>query len=144
MTISIKDHKSVNGSLFSIGSSSMVLYSVCTLPFNWTVQRKFSDFLWLRNLLNKLFPGISIPPLPKAVKASDDKLIERRKGYFESFLIELLSHPDIKSSKYMTDFLSISDEKIFKVKVKESEKVSFPKYLSDLETATGKVFSFKF
>jgi len=85
-----------------------------------------------------MFPTISIPPLPKNTSLSE-KLIQRRKAYFESFLNELLSHPDIKSSKPITDFLSVVDDKTFKAKVKEYEKIRFPRNIAEIETVTGKV-----
>lgn len=55
------------------------------------VKRKYNDFIWLRNILIKMYPGIAVPPLPgKTMKSLDEKLVQRRKGYFESFLYEIL------------------------------------------------------
>jgi len=112
VSVIIVDHEVASGSLFNLVGSSIAIYHVKTHPFNWVVKRRYTDFIWLRTLLIKMYPGIPIPPLPeKTIKSLDEKLIQRRKGYFESFLTEILSFPDLKSSKYLTDFLSIQDEK---------------------------------
>ncbi|EAS01365.2 PX-SNX-like domain protein (macronuclear) [Tetrahymena thermophila SB210] len=141
VVVSIVEHEIVQGSLFSIGGSNLAIYHVKTMPFNWTVKRKQNDFIWLRNILIKMYPGIPIPPLPgKTMKSLDDKLVQRRKGYFESFLYEILSQPDLKSSKFITDFLSIGDDKIFKQRIKETEKCNRPKNLNEIETTSGKIY----
>ena len=48
----------------SLLSTQYTLYEVCTKPLNWFVQRRYSDFDWLRNILYKLFPRLFIPPIP--------------------------------------------------------------------------------
>ena len=54
------------------------------MPFNWNVKRHNSDFLWLRNILAKMYPGIALPPLPEKniIKTMNEKLGERKKMYF--------------------------------------------------------------
>mmetsp|Transcript_18401 Transcript_18401/g.33112 ORF Transcript_18401/g.33112 Transcript_18401/m.33112 type:complete len:101 (-) Transcript_18401:1625-1927(-) len=37
-----------------------VNYFITTLPFNWHVKRSYSDFLWLRGVLAKLYPGYAV------------------------------------------------------------------------------------
>lgn len=108
VSITVVDHEIVSGSLFSIGGSNIAIYHVKTMPFNWIVKRKYTDFVWLRSLLIKMYPGIPVPSLPgKSMKSIDEKLVSRRKGYFEAFLHEILTFPELKTSKYITDFLSI-------------------------------------
>ena len=144
VSVTIVEHEVASGSLFSLGGSTIAVYHVKTLPFNWIVKRKYTDFVWLRTLLIKMYPGIPIPPLPgKTMKSLDEKLVSRRKGYFESFLAEVMSFPDLKASKYLTDFLSIQDEKQFKLKVKATEKLIKPKNISEVETVSGKVDRFR-
>jgi len=42
VNVVINDHTVLTGSLFSVGSSSsIVMYAVNTLPFNWIVKRKY-------------------------------------------------------------------------------------------------------
>jgi hypothetical protein len=45
-------------------SSNYITYTVISLPNNWDVKRKDSDFYFLRKSLTKQFPHILIPPLP--------------------------------------------------------------------------------
>jgi len=44
----------VKGGLFS---ASYIQYQVTTMPFGWSVKRRFSDFFWLRNVLQKAHLG---------------------------------------------------------------------------------------
>ena len=42
------------GGLFS---SASVEYVIETMPMKWTVVRKFDDALWLRDQIQRLYPG---------------------------------------------------------------------------------------
>ena len=42
------------GGLFS---SASVEYVIETMPMKWTVVRKFEDALWLRDQIQRLYPG---------------------------------------------------------------------------------------
>ena len=44
-------------------SKSYVNYKIVTLPFEWAVTRRYSDFEWLRDILTKQYPGIFVPPI---------------------------------------------------------------------------------
>lgn len=48
--------KTVSGGIFGL-TSHYVLFKINTLPYNWEVRRKMKDFIWLRNVLCKLFPA---------------------------------------------------------------------------------------
>lgn len=39
-------------------------YLVETQPQNWAVRRRFNDFIWLREILEKRYPGLLVPSLP--------------------------------------------------------------------------------
>lgn len=39
------------------GLSKHTLYKIDTNNKNWSVKRRFNDFLWLRNNLLKTYPG---------------------------------------------------------------------------------------
>lgn len=41
------------GGLFS---KSHINYVISTTPYGWEVQRRFSEFTWLRKILLKLYP----------------------------------------------------------------------------------------
>ena len=47
----------VKGGIFS---SSYVQYTVKTAPQGWTVKRRYNDFFWLRDTLQKLHPGVFV------------------------------------------------------------------------------------
>ena len=46
-------------------------YELITLPYGWSVQRKFGDFKWLSATLNRIFPGYFIPNLVKKKNKND-------------------------------------------------------------------------
>ena len=51
--IKIKEYKIQQGGLFT---PSHINYVICTLPLGWEVQRRFSDFNWLKRTLLKQYP----------------------------------------------------------------------------------------
>jgi sorting nexin-7/30/sorting nexin-8 len=59
--ITVKNPKEKEGGVFG---KNYVLYEVQTEPFGWVVERRYSDFDWLRKLLQKFFPSFNVPPLP--------------------------------------------------------------------------------
>ena len=61
ITIKIQNPKQVNTSLLS---TPYTVYEVWTQEMKWIVNRRYSDFDWLRNTLKKFFPRYLIPPLP--------------------------------------------------------------------------------
>ena len=52
----------VEGGCFS---RSYVTYSINTIPFNFNVRKRYSDFEWLRNILGIIYLHMVIPPMPK-------------------------------------------------------------------------------
>ncbi len=46
-------------------SRSYVKFTVFTLPFEWKVYRRYSEFRLLHETLIKMFPGCVVPPIPK-------------------------------------------------------------------------------
>jgi hypothetical protein len=92
-------------------TNNYIAYQVTTKPFDYMVRRRFNDFMWLRTLLVKEYPGFYIPPLPeKGVKRSFDEgyLLERMKG-LQIFLDQVAEHPEIKASIYLLSFLKCGD-----------------------------------
>ena len=58
----------VEGGCFS---RSYVTYSINTIPFNFNVRKRYSDFEWLRNILGIIYPHMVIPPMPKKIMDID-------------------------------------------------------------------------
>ncbi|EGR34872.1 hypothetical protein IMG5_001010 [Ichthyophthirius multifiliis] len=137
--IQIIDHEIIQGSILRGGAYA--IYHIKTYPLNWNVKRTYNDFIWLQNILIKIYPGISVPQLPETViQFMDDKLANKRKAYYERFLQEITNQPQLKNSKYFCEFLQIQDNALFKQIVKDSEKINKPKKLNELENTEGKYF----
>lgn len=75
--ITLSDPKTVSGGIFGL-TSHYVLFKINTLPYNWEVRRKMKDFIWLRNVLCKLFPAKIIPPLDIKNTESDKHALSKR------------------------------------------------------------------
>ena len=58
----IKNPRLMNNNIFS---QSYIIYDIITEKFNWLVNRRYSDFIWIRDCLKSLFPTEIIPLLPK-------------------------------------------------------------------------------
>ncbi|CAD8135627.1 unnamed protein product [Paramecium pentaurelia] len=100
----------------SLLSASYYTYLVNTEPTGWNVQRSYNEFLWLREVLNKVYPGQYIPPLPKkAILKNEQELsLLKRMKFLEKFLQTLLQYELIRHDKWFYAFLSIKDDKDFK------------------------------
>lgn len=105
-----------------------IAYQVVTRPFDYIVRRRFNDFVWLRDILQKEYPGFYIPPLPeKGLKRSfqEEYLLERMKG-LQIFLEQISEHPEIKASIYMLNFLKCKSQDSFEKMKKDWSKHSTP------------------
>ena len=80
--ISISKPEKNAGGFFS---SDFVTYLVSTDPHKFQVRRRYSDFLWLRNILLDFFPGIMIPPIPSKNYGQrlHEDFIQQRMRYLE-------------------------------------------------------------
>ena len=119
--VSKVEHKA--GGLFSFAYWE---YTVETIPFEWTVIRRESDFIKLREVLVKKFPHYAIPPLiiPKDANSGNEQAIAKTKEDFQMFLNSLILNEEILCSSFLEEFLSIHDYKGFKEvkKLREAEK----------------------
>ena len=72
------------------------------------VQRRFSDFTWLRDKLRATFPGIILYPLPdKVVTTSpfNSEFLEHRRAGLDLFLRKTCEHPALRESIDLVAFL---------------------------------------
>ena len=122
--IEIKDPKKVDTGFFS-GKS--VNYSIITLPFNYKVERRYTDFKWLREMLLNLFNNILIPKMSYKGKVTKDKhednFINKRMRFLEKFINYIIKDETIKTRQILYDFLTIRDYEDFTKKKKEYEKI---------------------
>lgn len=88
-------------------------YKVETKPLNFEVRRKDADFYNLKKILHKQFPHIIVPPLPKKSTKQDLKTISKRERYYSRFLQAVMRAEELKSSRYLLEFVCQKDFKKF-------------------------------
>jgi len=117
------------------GISSFVVYTIESVrqdeKENGAVERRFSDFVWLRDQLRKERRGIIIPPLPEKGKYGMElsidprsfleprsfglkstfgrfsvDFIKKRQRGLERFLTQIVEHEELKSCRALQVFLS--------------------------------------
>ncbi|KAI3632603.1 hypothetical protein MIR68_009709 [Amoeboaphelidium protococcarum] len=72
------------------------------------VRRRYSDFEWLRDILEKEVPRVNLPALPGKVFRNrfDEDIIEKRRHGLERFIQIVAGHPLIQTgSKMLGPFL---------------------------------------
>ena len=128
--IEIKDPVKLEKKLFS-GKS--VNYTIITYPFNYIVNRRYSDFNWLREMLNNLYNNILIPKMSMKGKMTkdkhDDKFIKKRMNFLERFINYIIKDETIKTSQILYDFLTIQKYDDFLIKKKLYEKIKIYNYI---------------
>lgn len=88
------------------------------------VKRRFSDFVWLRERLEKEYVGVIIPPLPEKSMlgtvekffstAVDSKaLLQYRQRALTKFMCRVAEHPLLQKSPTLQQFLEIENEAEF-------------------------------
>ena len=122
-------------------SKAYMTFLITTSPLNLNVQRRYSDFEWLRQILHNLCPGCIIPPIPKKKGNArfDELFLLKRKRNLEKFLNCLLDDPYIKCSQILYDFLSIEKENDFNEKKKYYNSLKAPKKLNEYQSLNGKL-----
>ncbi|CAK75248.1 unnamed protein product (macronuclear) [Paramecium tetraurelia] len=138
INVQITKFEKIQGGLLS---ASYYIYIINTEPIGWNVQRRYNDFVWLREVLNKMYPGRYIPPLPKKTVLKNDQelyLIKRMK-FLEKFLQGLFQIELIRHDKWFYAFLSIKEEKDFKQIQKLSTQLSRVTKLEQIISLDGQV-----
>lgn len=98
----------MKGGLFS---KSYITYLIKTFPLDFKVCRRYSDFLWLRNILVREYPSYNIPPMCKksGVSSSDMEGITKRMHQLQFFIDGIIAHPELRSSQHFLIFLKITN-----------------------------------
>ena len=102
----ISNPRKINDSLVK---NSYLLYDITTPKLNWFANRRYSDFVWLREALSALFPTNFIPQLPKKKignRRFEEDFIEKRMKGLQFFLDEILKDENLKSADPLVTFLS--------------------------------------
>ncbi|KNC98279.1 uncharacterized protein SPPG_06676 [Spizellomyces punctatus DAOM BR117] len=106
---SVTDPQKINQAM-----GAYVVYQVKTQtnsPFfrnvEFSVSRRFRDFLWLFNQLADRHPGIIIPPVPEkqAIGRFREDFVENRRSALEQFLRKVTCHPKLQSDEDLIAFL---------------------------------------
>ena len=134
--ITVGEPRKEDGGFFS---KNYATYSVKTSQASYVVRRRYSDFAWLRSILQTHFPTNVIPPIPKKSRLVGDNFSEtflaKRGRGLQKFMNYLAKDPIIKNSQIFFDFLYIGAETDFNSKKKVYENV---KTLSDVNNFRNK------
>ena len=127
------------GSFFSKAYQTYVI----SLPkLNLKVNRRYSDFEWLRQILVTRYPSCVIPPIPKKNKLGGDRFNEefllKRTRTLEKFLNLLVEDPNIKSCQIFYDFVSVEEAKFNEIK-KQHNSMKLPQCLKEYKSLDGKL-----
>lgn len=57
LKVLITSYQLVKGGFFT---SNYVAYKIVSKPFGYEVERRYSDFFWLRSILTREYPGIYV------------------------------------------------------------------------------------
>ena len=122
----ISNPRKINESLVK---NSYLLYDITTPKMNWYVNRRYSDFLWLREILSSMFPTILLPQLPKKKignRRFENDFVEKRIKGLQDFLDEILKNEIIKTAEPLISFLSLTERGFFE----QQMKILTPKILN--------------
>ena len=137
--IFIRNPKAIQTSLFK---SNFISYEVYTKETNWLVNRRFSDFEWLRNILIKFYPRFFVPPLPNKKLFSrrfEVDFVDKRMKFLNKFINNLMLNETFKASDVVVDFLSISEHNQFEAKIYEYNSITPSIYVEDIKSLSGSV-----
>ncbi|KAJ5544656.1 hypothetical protein N7535_006951 [Penicillium sp. DV-2018c] len=108
-------------------TSSHIVYQVSTKTTSkayrqpeFTVSRRYRDFLWLYNSLHSNNPGVVVAPPPEkqAVGRFDTNFVESRRAALERMLNKIASHPILQHDGDLKIFL---ESEAFNLDVKNKE-----------------------
>lgn len=97
------------GGILGIGGTSYLCFDVWSYGFcKHSVSRRYSDFIWLRNVLIKFYPTFIIPPIPnKKANKRLPRQIKKRMRILTYFLNDIVKMPILLNNKYVQGFLTI-------------------------------------
>ena len=123
--IAVSGYEKREGGLFE---QSFITYLIETPCLDAVVERRYSDFEWLRGTMEVLHPGIPIPPMPKKgkVRNFDEKHLRKRMMILEMCLNKMAAIGDVKGDTVFEEFLSLKGQEFekFKLKNKKIESIA--------------------
>ena len=138
LIITLSSPELTGGGLFS---KAYVTYLVETKPLGFQVRRRFSDFIWLHDILKSLYINCVIPPIIKTnyIMGIDVEGINKRIRVVEKFLQEISAHPLLGRSQIFYDFISLRNDKDFSIKKASYSKLTPPTKVEEIKTLDGEV-----
>ena len=109
------------------------IFTLITSPVGWIVQRKTEDFIWLRECLSSIYPGLYIPPSPP----KRTKNLDYTKFCLQRLIKFVLKNYLLKTSPYLLAFLKESESKTFDQIKREGGRSKKPESVSENWTITG-------
>ena len=137
--VKLSSPKKIEGGIFK---KAFISYDVTTEPFKFQMTKRYSDFLWLKNMLSLIYVNCVIPPLCKKnfTDRFSDYLIDKRMRSIEKFMDGILEHPLMRNSEIIKDFLSLTNPKEYNKKVDKYNKIKkAPTFVRQIKTLTGEV-----
>lgn len=82
------------------------------------VVRRYSDFVWLRAQMMKVYPGIIVPPLPEKLMVGrfSEDFVEGRRRALERFLMRVSIHHILRDCEHFKLFLEQSEQSFSNMK----------------------------
>nr|CAG8488611.1 5774_t:CDS:10 [Entrophospora candida] len=120
--ISVEDPQKIGDPI-----NARIVYKTSSKDFksnDFTVLRRYRDFLWLYNQLTLGNPGVIVPPLPEkhAMGRFQDEFIENRRQALEKCLNKIISHPNLYKDRDLKIFLESDNFNIDVVRRNEEPK----------------------
>ena len=80
----------------------------------FSVIRRYSDFVWLHAQLVKANPGAIVPPLPgkMVVGRFSEDFVETRRRALQNFLVRVGAHPTLPSTEVFKTFLEANEDQL--------------------------------
>jgi sorting nexin-9/18/33 len=104
---------------------SFVTYDILTDSTGKSVQRRFKHFDWLREQLQRIYPCITIPPIPgKEMKLQgkfDQDFVHQRTEGLQKFLDRVAVHPVLGCCSVVKHFLIAVEQKDWKIGKRDAE-----------------------
>ena len=112
-----------------------------TPALNAKVERRYTDFEWLKKHLELLHPGLPVPPIAKKGKFRryDDKHLWKRVMILEMFLNKLMEIPELKAEDAVEQFLKIADKADWEKYKAAFKDLTVPANLKNLKNIKGKL-----
>ena len=123
-------------------SKRYLLYLIETKPLNIKVKRKQNDFIWLHDILKKLYINCIIPPFSYKkipINISDKLKINKRMNLIKKFMNSLFMHPQLRNSQILYDFISIKEDSNFGKNKIFYEKLLTPSKIEEIKTLKGQI-----